>query len=276
MRSQWIAGSVTALLMIAMPGVAAAPVSPDEFFRLLNEAAISAGVLDQGKTLVVSRWDVQGGESFVGSGFVRPLFELTEVSRVNPDGSMTYRETRRLLQDSDQYPWLGDTVTDVRCVRVDRCWVRESTDAPSASSFGQYGRWMDGKWHLLPKGRVTYQALDPGFILVEKNQEWLDSYAVNTFDMADVPGAGRVFTMVLSGGLLGDGFRSVWTVTPGSVTTTGTSWGDPRYTTTDTRRASFQALDRPIRVSAPSRATTGEPWGWDGGFWEVEKNSPRR
>jgi len=119
-----LAHSITVALLTAgtlaiAPAASAAPVTPADFTAQLSAAVAASGVFTPGTTLVL---DATNGYT-----------ETTNAITTNPDGSLTWRTVG-----------IGET-TDVRCVRVDRCWERSATE------------FEDMKWHRLPSDSVTYE-----------------------------------------------------------------------------------------------------------------------
>lgn len=200
------------------PVAVAAPVTVEEFRAQFVEAITVSGVFAPGTTLTWQGTNVQL-EGFAAN---------SSQEIVNPDGSLThYRDEA------------GD-VERVTCVRVDRCWRQQRS---------VYG---NAKWHLLPAGTVNYENGTPSMVM----PDGIVDTAGATFDVADVPDVGRVFTMAVQGAI--DSVLVTWTFLGPSVTMVVSSTYD-QGVTREIVRESLRAQPEPVPVAAPIKRSIGVP-----------------
>ena len=124
------AATVTVGLLSLAPPSSAAPTTSEDFYARLTAAIDASAVFDRGTTFTYR--SIEFSESLATP---EPIVVL---QTVNPDGSLTYRQTTL------------DSVTDVRCVGLDRCWLRQLETKGD-----------DRDWHAMPAGAVYYSSTRP-------------------------------------------------------------------------------------------------------------------
>lgn len=195
------------------PGAVAESMSHAQFDAALATAVDAAGVFAKGTTLVVDLHEPYDTRSL----------EL----RVNPDGSLVFREN---IFDRVLYSYT--------CVRVDRCWHL---------SLGTYGNL---KWHPLPAGVVKYRQASVFWT------SWLgaDWPADATYDVAAAPDGSQVFTVTWAdeGGV----WSKVTTIKGPRLTSVDAYTGRPAEQTTV---LTMSARAKAIAVAAPAPRTVGRP-----------------
>ena len=225
MRGRGMVAAATGVMLAAgavvlpAPGAGAAPVTREAFYAALTAAISQSGPLVPGTTLRVVQVEATDPKS-------RPV---TRTSVVNPDGSLTLRQS------------LPGLVREVRCTAIDRCWerVRDSRS--------------DRRWHRLRKGAIRITTVIP-----ENVTPTPDLWPANaTFEDTTTPEGERRLTARYTSN--GGTTRDRYIVEPHRVTRE-LSRVDADDEVVESLSVSFASQVIPVKVIAPRPRAIGRPF----------------